>query len=792
MGDCSDAFYEDAAIIAKDLGLTLTKRQGIPMSGVPWHAGEGYIDKLVAKGHRVAIAEQVEDPKLAKGLVKREVTRFITPGTLVNSSLLSEKSNNYIVAVDQVGAVFGVAALDVTTGEFKVTEVEGERELKSEIYRLRPSEMVMTKKWSSKHEKLLAEFGQIPISHPADWFFAHKSAYGFLTNHFAVPHLDGFGLKGMVAAINAAGALLSYLQDELSLSINHIRKTFAYSTAHTLSIDWVSQRNLELVAPLHEGKSLLHIIDRTQTAMGGRLLTQWLKHPLLSVTQITQRQDAIEALTFKPQTLSKLRAYFKEVRDLERLIMRICAGFASPRDLSALRLSLEQIKPLKELSAEVGSALIFQWSEQLTVQEELISHLKRALVDEPPLRLTDGNIFREGFHSSLDELRLISRSGKQWIARYQNQVREETGIKTLRIGFNRVFGYYIEVSKGQAELMPDTFQRRQTLANSERFISPALKEYESKVLTADERMESLETELFHTLRGHVAEYAEPIGHIGKAIANLDALCSLAEVARAHDYTRPTIDTSGKLEITEGRHPIVERALSQESFIPNDILLDGKEERFMLITGPNMAGKSTYIRQIALLVILAQMGSFIPARKAHIGIVDKIFTRIGASDDLSRGQSTFMVEMSEAANILNNTTSSSLVILDEIGRGTSTYDGVAIAWAVAEYLLKEKGRQAKTLFATHYFELTGLEKTVPGAVNYHASVKEWNDKILFLHKIVRGAADRSYGIHVARLAGLPLPVITRAKQILDELESDGSRKTGKKKLLKAVEKQLTLF
>ncbi|NGX54491.1 MAG: DNA mismatch repair protein MutS [Chlamydiae bacterium] len=473
-------------------------------------------------------------------------------------------------------------------------------------------------------------------------------------------------------------------------------------------------------------------------------------------------------------------------------MMKVTSGFAMPRDLVALGSSLKQVGPIKEIICQIGSALIYECSEQLVDMRELVDLIGRALVDEPPLRLTDGHIFRDGFYPALDELRSITKNGREWIARYQNQIRDEYGIKTLKVGFNKIFGYYIEVSRGQAHLMPDIFQRRQTLVNNERFISPELKEYEGKVLTAQDRMEMMESDLFQKLRLKVAESAEQVCQIARSLATIDTLSSLAEIARAHDYVRPIVDESDKLEIIEGRHPIVEHSLPKEQFIPNDTGLDGEKEQLMLITGPNMAGKSTYIRQVAMIVILAQMGAFIPARKSHIGIIDKIFTRIGASDDLSRGQSTFMVEMSETANILNNATSRSLVILDEIGRGTSTYDGVAIAWAVAEYLLKTDGRQAKTLFATHYFELTGLEKMIKGAVNYHAAVKEWNDEIIFLHKIDRGAADRSYGIHVARLAGLPTPVITRARQILGELEQDGGRKSSKRKVLQAVEKQLLLF
>lgn len=789
MGDFYEAFHEDAQVIAEVLELTLTQRGGIPMCGVPWHTGDVYIDRLVERGYKVAVAEQTEDPKQAKGLVKREIVRFVTPGTLLNSSLLGDKSHNFIVALTQVGSIFGLAFCDITTATFRVEEVESAGELINELHRLNPAEITLSKKFQEKHHKLICEFEKIPLSTIDEWRFEHQTACAYLSGHFQLPHLDGFGLKGMVAAINAAGALLAYIHEELALSITHIREIKPFTTKEVLQLDKICQLNLELIQPLYgreRTSTLLHVIDHTLTPMGGRHIQEWLKKPLIDVTKIKDRQDAIEAFLADSQAALHLQRELKEVRDLERLMMRACSGLATPRDLLALSTSIAKITPIKAIVRSLRCTLLFGCSERLTELPALATRIQKALIDEPPARLSEGNIFREGFHAQLDELRALMQGGKDWLARYQITLKETTGIKNLKVSFNKIFGYYIEVSKGQAHLMPQSFDRRQTLVNCERFISPDLKEYESKVLTAEERALRLEHELFLQLRDETAVHEGSIFASARAIAEIDALLSLATLARSRRYQRPTVDLSHTLSITEGRHPVVEAHAGQESFIPNDTHLNA-QERMMLITGPNMAGKSTYIRQVALIIILAQMGSYVPAKSAHIGIVDRIFTRIGASDDLSRGQSTFMVEMSETANILNNITPRSLVILDEIGRGTSTYDGVSIACAVAEYLL---ATEAKTLFATHYWELTELEKTVPGAINYHASVQEWNDSIVFLHKIVKGGTDRSYGIHVARLAGLPLPVLTRAALILSRLESRKEQTRRSKK--ESSETQLTLF
>ncbi|MFI0434284.1 MAG: DNA mismatch repair protein MutS [Parachlamydiaceae bacterium] len=781
MGDFYEAFYEDAHLLSKELDLTLTKRQEIPMSGIPFHTSDGYVDKLVGKGYRVAIAEQVEDPKKAKGLVKREVVRIVTPGTVMSSHLLSEKNNNFFASLTQAGQIIGLAFLDLTTGECWVTEFTDEKDLLNEIYRLQPAEFLTSEKFKNKHLPLFEEIRQaypFLVNTQADWHFEHQTACDFLVQHFNVYNLDGFGLQGKIGAINAAGALLHYIQDVLSLPIHHIQTISAYSTSHFMSLDRMTQRNLELTTSLQDGtrkNTLLNILDHTHTPMGARLLNQWVKQPLLSIKTIHQRQEAIQSFLDHEHCLKTLRARLLEVKDIERLMMKISAGYATARDLMALHYSFAPIGSLASLLDCLPSSWIQLEKEKLDPLPEMNQKIAQALVDEPPLRLGEGKTFRDGFNKELDDLREISRDSKSWIARYQSELREQTGIKTLKVGFNRMFGYFIEVSRGQTDRMPDTFLRRQTLVNAERYISPALKEYESKVLTAEERIQSIESELFLRLREEIAAYTQSVMNVAQAIARLDCISALAEVAKENHYCRPCIDDSHLIHIQDGRHPVIEEVCKNETFIPNDTYLNDKEQRLLLITGPNMAGKSTYLRQVALIVIMAQIGSYVPAKKAHIGIVDKVFTRIGASDDLSRGQSTFMVEMTETATILNNATSRSLVILDEIGRGTSTYDGISIAWSVAEYLLCTEGRMAKTLFATHYWELTKLEERIAGAINYNVAVHEAEDHITFLRKIVKGGTDKSYGIHVARLAGMPSSVIHRSKEILEHLEENSNRK-----------------
>lgn len=781
MGDFYEAFYDDAVLLSKELDLTLTKRQEIPMSGIPVHTYESYVDKLIAKGYRVAIAEQLDDPKKTKGLVRREIVRVVTPGTVINSNLLSEKNNNFFACLSQVGQIFGLAFVDFTTSECWVSEFNDKRDLLNEIYRLHPTEFLTSEKFKKKHEDLFEEIRQtypFLINTEADWHFEHQANYNFLSEHCKVQHLDGFGLRGLNAAINAAGALLRYAQDILCLPIHQIEEIKSYTTSHFMTLDRMTQRNLELTHSLQDGtrkNTLLGILDQTLTPMGGRLMQHWVKQPLLSVSEITLRQEAVQALVSEQNILQSILQCLEQIKDIERLIMKITAGYANPRDIMALHHSFAPIGTLKSILSHLPAKWIQKEIQKLEPLPEMNQLITKALVDEPPLRIGEGNIFRDGYHRELDELREICRDNRAWIAKYQTELRDETGIKTLKVGFNKMFGYYIEVSRGQASRMPDAFSRRQTLVNAERYISPVLKEYESKVLTAEERIHSIESELFLELRQAISHYSKSIVHTAQAVAKIDALSSLATIAIRNHYSCPVVNESNFLKIEAGRHPVIEQVCKQENFICNDTYLDDQEQRLLLITGPNMAGKSTYLRQVALIVIMAQIGSFVPAKSAEIGLIDKVFTRIGASDDLARGQSTFMVEMSETANILNNATSQSLVILDEIGRGTSTYDGISIAWSVAEYLLTTEQRSPKTLFATHYWELTKLEGKIPGAINYHVAVNESENHITFLRKIEKGWTDKSYGIHVARIAGIPQIVIQRSKEILRHLEENSNRK-----------------
>jgi len=771
LGDFYEAFHEDASLLSKELDITLTKRQEIPMSGVPAHSCDLYIDRLVDKGYKVAIAEQVEDPKNSKGLVKREIVRIITPATVVHSSLISEKTHNFFGCLVELGAFFGLSVLDVTTGEFFTLELENIKEIKEELCRIRPKELLVSKKFSTHYALFLKELKthfSFSLTIQEDWHFDPQSGTQFLLKHFHVHTLDGFGLKGMSAAMSACGTLLAYLKEELHLSIEHITTLRTHHCDHYMMLGSATQKHLELIEPLdptQKGGTLLHLLDKTSTPMGGRLLKQWILRPLLSPSEILKRQDAIEEL-LSVHDSSGIAAPLKKIRDLPRLIMRIQTGFATPRDLVSLRFSLEEIPVLKSLLLSFHSPLISEIRDALCDISPLVQKISSALVEDPALRLGSGETFKEGFHAPLDELLLLTKNSRNWIAHYQTTLRESTQIKTLKIGYTKAFGYYIEISRGQSHKAPEDFERRQTLVNAERFVTKELKSYEQKMLSAEAEVAILEAKLFYELRTYAASFAEKIQKTAEAIGYLDCLLSLAHIAKMYAYTRPLVDASAHLSIEKGRHPVIEASLPPGTFIPNDIDFDEKK-RLLLITGPNMAGKSTYLRQAALLVILAHMGSFIPAERAHIGIVDKIFSRIGASDDLSRGQSTFMVEMSETANILHHCTSRSLVILDEIGRGTSTYDGISIAWAVAEFLLTTK--TPKTLFATHYLELTRLSQELSGAFNLNVAVHESPQGIVFLHKVVPGSADKSYGIHVAKLAGLPFPVVQRAQEILLKLE-----------------------
>jgi len=759
LGDFYEAFHEDAVRISKDIGLTLTARQGTPMCGIPFHTSDSYIDKLVAKGYKVAVAEQVEDPKAVKGLVKREVVRIISPGTLINSNLLVDKKNNYFASVAQIGSLYGLGALDVSTGDFRTLETEKLSDLFDELHRIRPSEILVSKKFKTAHPTFFSELSygvSFVLTEQEDWRFEAEMATSELVAHFP----SGAPPVSQLAVTSATGALLGYLKQDLRVRLEHVTQIRSDSLERTMSLDHSTLKNLGLV------ESLLPILDQTATPMGARLLNEWIKKPLLSIPEIAKRQYAVTEFLGKTVNL-------KEIRDLERLMMKIQSGYGSPRDLLGLGISMSKVLPLKK-ELEPFQA-IADYRSALT--DPISSMILSALTETPPLRISDGGVFQDGYHPELDRLRTLSRDSISWMNSYQLRLREETGIRTLKVGYTNAFGYYIEVSRAAGDKIPAGFQRQQTLVNTERFITEELKQFEHQALSAEERSKALEAKLFEDLRAKVAAFAISVQQTAQAIAHIDALVSLSIAALENRWTCPTVDSSDVLEIQDGRHPVVEQAIGRASFIANDTSLNAARQ-LMLITGPNMAGKSTYIRQVALLVIMAQMGSFVPARFARIGLVDKIFSRIGASDDLARGQSTFMVEMTETANILNNATSRSLVLLDEIGRGTSTYDGIAIAWSVAEYLLTTAGKQAKTLFATHYSELTKLSQELPKAINYQVAVSETADGIVFNRKIIPGGTDKSYGIHVAKLAGIPYKAIKRAEEMLRQLEMQKPRASKK--------------
>ncbi|HRW58572.1 MAG TPA: DNA mismatch repair protein MutS [Chlamydiales bacterium] len=789
LGDFYEAFYEDAKIISNELSLTLTKRQDIPMCGVPFHASGNYIDKLLVKGFKIAIAEQMEDPKQTKGIVKRDIKQIISPGTVIESNLIEEKANNYFLSIAQVSETFGIAAIDISTGEFKIFEIDNKKDLITQLYRLKAKEFLISEKFLKDHldifENLKIHYS-FTYSSIEKWRFNYEHAYESLIEHFQLHSLDSFGLKGLTAAINAAGALISYVKEDLNQSLQHITAISKESLSGYMGLDFSCMRNLELIEPLYahnKNATLLSHLDQTSTPMGSRLLRNWVKQPLMDLNKIHERLEATE--NFIQADTQTLHENLSLIRDIERLIMKIISGFAIPKDLIALKVSLKTIPQIKRELEKIPGTLIQKHQKELINLEQLTDYLETSIDDSPPIRVSDGNVIKRGYNTELDELRDIGKNSVHFINEYQNQLREETQIKNLRIKYNKIFGYYIEVSNGQTNKVPSSFSRKQTLVNAERFITEDLKEFEQKALLADEKIKILEQSLYQTVIEEILKYSHQIIETAKGIASIDALTSLAKVAKKHQYIKPCVDSSHKIEITEGYHPIIASQMNLGTFIPNDTTLSDTNQLY-LITGPNMAGKSTYLRQVALIVILAQIGSFVPAKKAHIGMVDKVFTRIGASDDLTRGQSTFMVEMSETANILNNASDRSLIILDEIGRGTSTYDGIAIAYSVIKYLLEQKGKKAKTLFATHYFELTDLEKTYPQVSNYNIAVKEIEGEITFLHRIEKGIADKSYGIHVAKLAGVPRYALQIAAQKLKELEKEEQPKKKKQN------QQLSLF
>ncbi len=799
LGDFYEMFFEDAQTGAQVLNLSLTARNGIPMCGLPFHAANNYIARILKSGRKVAICEQLEEARPGK-LVKREVTQILSPGTHFDERMLVAERNNFLAAVNPSGKMFGLALVDLTTGDFLTTELESEAALLAELERLRPAEIIFPTEATSLRDLLRGAF-QI-LSGYDDWTFAPETAFFTVREQFKVATLDGFGLKDKTAAIGAAGGALHYLTQNLRRDVKHLTRISFYQRSDFLSLDYTTLRHLEILEPLRHdaprNSSLYGALNRTATPMGARLLRQWLSQPLAAVEPIRRRQDAVQTFIENSFGLDSFRQQLANVRDLERTIGRISTGSGNARDLVALRLALEQIPTLKAtiqnlVAADVrrlslkeknenllssaatdevkdapsqASALLQTLESQLSESPDLVELVSRAIVDEPPLPIKEGGMIRDGFDAGLDELRNAQRGGKDWIAKLQADEIASTGISSLKVRFNSVFGYYIEITRANLDKVPPHYIRKQTIANGERFITPELKDMEGKILGAEERSVKLEYELFQRLREDVLGQLPKIQQSASALAQLDALASFAEVARLQSYVRPIVGDEGVMQIRDGRHPVLEQQLVEERFVPNDTAFNG-ELQIALITGPNMAGKSTYIRQVALLSLLAHTGSFLPAAEARIDLLDRIFTRIGASDDLARGQSTFMVEMTETANILNNATPRSLIVLDEIGRGTSTFDGLSLAWSIVEYLHNQVG--AKTLFATHYHELTELSARLPRLKNFNVAVREWHDSIVFLRKIVTGGTDNSYGIQVARLAGVPKEVLQRAKQILSNLE-----------------------
>lgn len=776
MGDFYEMFFEDAKIASSLMNVVLTSRAGAPLCGVPYKAVRLYIPKLLAAGYKVALADQLEDARFAKGLVKRDITEVITPGTLMEDSMLDDRRSNYLAAILPSKARWGLATLELTTGEFRLAEIAPES-LDAELTRLKPAETLapasVLERWQLEGfpKEVPRNLNWTSLE---DWHFDIEVCRKDMLRHFQVASLDGFGCRGYETAIGAAGAILHYACTNLRKDAANITRISAYQPEDCLVLDRISQRNLELVEPIFTGEknnTLLSVMDETVTPMGARMLREWLLRPLNNLHDILERQDAVDDLFSHPMLLGELREMLAAIRDIERTITRLAVGSnASARDLLVLKRGLEMVPGLRTLLSDASAQLLHNEADELEELPELTELIGRAIVDEPPATIHDGGIFREGFNQELDTLRHASTEGKDWIAQYQLQEQQRTGIKSLKVRFNKVFGYFIEVSKSFLDIVPQEYIRKQTIVNGERFITPELKEIEDKVLGSDEKSQALEYELFQELRQRVCTHLLQIQKTARAVAAVDCLGSLAQVAIQYNYVRPEVVEETVLDIRDGRHPVLDARMTDSAFVPNDCLLDTSSNQIGLITGPNMAGKSTFIRQVALLVIMAQMGSFIPVRKARIGMADRIFTRVGAADDLSRGQSTFMVEMVETANILNHATPRSLIILDEIGRGTSTFDGLSLAWAIAEFLHDTPTSKARTLFATHYHELTDLALTKPGVKNYNVLVREQGEEILFLRKIAPGIADKSYGIHVARLAGIPRQIIDRAAQVLENLEA----------------------
>ena len=780
LGDFYEMFFEDALTASKELEITLTGKdcgleERAPMCGVPYHAVDSYLTRLVSKGYKVAICEQVEDPKLAKGLVKREVVRIVTPGTNMDTQALDETKHNYIMCIVYVADRYGISIADISTGDFLVTELDSTRKLMDEITKFNPSEIICNQPFyvsGMDFEDLRHRLG-ITVYALDSWYFDDELCRKALKEQFHTESLNGLGLEDYDVGVIAAGAVLQYLKETQKTAISNLTRLIPYVTGKYMIIDSSTRRNLELVETLREKMkrgSLLWVLDKTKTAMGARLLRSFLEQPLIEISEINRRQEAIQELNENAISREELREYLNPIYDLERLISKISYKSANPRDLVAFKTSLSMIPPIKYLLSSFQSPLIQEIYRDMDELSDICQLIEKSIVDDPPIAIKDGGIIKEGYFQEIDRLRKAKTDGKSWLSELEAKEREKTGIKNLRIKFNKVFGYYLEVTNSYKDLVPDYYTRKQTLANAERYITPELKELEDLILGAEEKLFSLEYDLFGEIRDTIAREIVRIQTTARAVAAIDVFASLAYVAEKNNYVRPKMNEKGVIDIKNGRHPVVELMLQNDLFIANDTYLDNGNNRISISTGPNMAGKSTYMRQTALIVLMAQIGSFVPAESAKIGIVDRIFTRVGASDDLASGQSTFMVEMTEVANILRNATHNSLLILDEIGRGTSTFDGLSIAWAVVEHISNPKLLGAKTLFATHYHELTELEGKLSSVNNYCIAVKEKGDDIVFLRKIVKGGADKSYGIQVAKLAGVPDSVIERAKELVEELSN----------------------
>lgn len=804
LGDFYEMFFEDAEIASRELEITLTGRdcgleERAPMCGVPFHSAEPYIAKLVNKGYKVAICEQMEDPALAKGIVKREVIRVITPGTVLESSMLDEKKNNYLLSIYCDKYFYGLAAVDISTGEFSTTQIvlgNTLNKLIDEIAKYSPSEILINLQPDSDNSTIreIRKRFNAYITPVGNEYFDRKNSIEKIKcclNH------EEFLKKDKELAVYASGALLTYLEQTQKVSLTHIQDVKFYEIEEFMVLDASTRRHLELTETMRDMSrkgSLLWVLDRTVTAMGGRTLRKWIEQPLIKVEDIRERLDAVAEMKDKYMVRMEIRELLKKVYDIERLMSKIVIGNVNCRDLISLKNSIGQIPYIKDILKNCNRDLNRKNFYRMDELKDIYELIDRAIVDDPPISVKEGGIIKTGFNPEVDRLRKASTDGKTWISEFEAAERERTGIKNLRVGYNKVFGYYIEVTKSYYSLVPDYYIRKQTLANAERYITPELKEMEDTILGAEEKVIDLEYNIFNDIKREIASHVGRIKNTAVSIGEIDAICSLAEVADRESYCEPVVDNEGEIIIKDGRHPVVEKTIESGSFVPNDVLLDMEDNRVLIITGPNMAGKSTYMRQAALIVLMAQIGSFVPASSAKIGIVDRIFTRVGASDDLASGQSTFMVEMSEVANILKNATSKSLIILDEVGRGTSTYDGLSIAWAVLEYISDKSKIGARTFFSTHYYELTDLEGKIPGIKNYRITVEEKGEDIIFLRKIVRGGANSSYGIHVAKLAGLPEQTIERAKEILDELqEADISKKEKRiRSSKKPMEGQIDLF